>query len=71
MHPRSTLRVKVFEHAFLTKINNEHIVCGRMRAYIVVEGLIEGKAHLYHKQKPNLEIPSLSQMFGKPISITI
>ena len=50
MHPRSTLRVKVFEHAFLTKTNNEHIVCGRMRAYIVVEDLIEG-------------IPSAIQLF--------
>ena len=37
MHPRCTLRVKVFEHAFLIEKNNEHIVCGRMKEYIVVE----------------------------------
>ena len=50
MIPRSTLRVKVSEHSFLTKTNNEHIVCGRMREYIVVEDFIEG-------------IPSAIQLF--------
>ena len=50
MHPRSTLRVKFFKNAFLTKTNNEHVVCGRIRAYIVVEDFIEG-------------IPSAIQLF--------
>ena len=57
MHPRSTLRVKVFEYAFLTKTNNEHIVCGRMREYIIVEDFIEGIPSaieiFFHIHKPS------------------
>ena len=57
MHPRSTLRVKVFENAFLSKTNNEHIVSSRMREYNVVEDFIEGIPSaiqfFFHLHKPS------------------